>query len=429
MPLIPSDIPVGTITGQFYLLKEDGTDSGTSPDLTPAQGTVIFTASVPTLSVPGKQSVVIPRVFYCPLDSTGKLFSHVPGVELPATNSLLIDPLNYTWRVDFDLHDPGTGFKFPLESFDFSVPVGETNDLSVLRPVSTSPGVITIKGPPGDKGDQGIPGPFTDLSVGTVTKIAPGGTPTVSVTGPDGNKALNFGLVTGDKGNKGDDSTVPGPAGPPGTGVPSGGAALQYVRRNTANTDTEWATLNWEAVADKPTEFPPESHTHTIAQVTGLQTALDGKASTAAVTTTNNGLMIAADKVKLNAASAAATPSTIVMLDAAGRAKVANPSAATDIVNKQYADALVKKSPAAMDAGRVFIAGPVAAGGVSGTVPVTFTAGYFTAEPALTFGTNDPRVSPNITGLSATGFNLRAFNYTTAATTASPTVWWIAATI
>lgn len=44
-----------------------------------------------------------------------------------------------------------------------------------------------------------------------------------------------------------------------------------------------------------------------ISTVTNLQTTLDGKAGTAAVTTSVNGLMIAADKVKLNAIASGAT--------------------------------------------------------------------------------------------------------------------------
>lgn len=76
------------------------------------------------------------------------------------------------------------------------------------------------------------------------------------------------------------------------------------------------------------------------------------------------------------------------------------------------------------ESGKVTISGPVAAGGVSGSIAVTFPAGLFSGEPNITFGTNDARVSPNITGLSATGCSIRAFNYTTAATTASPTIWW-----
>ena len=91
---------------------------------------------------------------------------------------------------------------------------------------------------------------------------------------------------------------------------------------------------------------------------TATQTALNGKANTAHVhsgadittgtisdarianaTAALDGLMPKADKSKLDAATAAATASTLVMLDSAGRAKVANPSAVTDIANKQYVDA------------------------------------------------------------------------------------------
>lgn len=36
---------------------------------------------------------------------------------------------------------------------------------------------------------------------------------------------------------------------------------------------------SWGDLTDKPSEFPPEAHTHAIADVTGLQTSLDGKAS------------------------------------------------------------------------------------------------------------------------------------------------------
>jgi len=35
------------------------------------------------------------------------------------------------------------------------------------------------------------------------------------------------------------------------------------------------AEVDWEDVTGKPTAFPPATHTHTIAQVTGLQDILD----------------------------------------------------------------------------------------------------------------------------------------------------------
>jgi hypothetical protein len=36
-------------------------------------------------------------------------------------------------------------------------------------------------------------------------------------------------------------------------------------------------SVDWGEIGNKPTEFPPEAHTHVIDDVTGLQTALDGK--------------------------------------------------------------------------------------------------------------------------------------------------------
>lgn len=39
----------------------------------------------------------------------------------------------------------------------------------------------------------------------------------------------------------------------------------------------------WDDITDKPTSFPPSAHTHATADVTGLDAALAGKASTASV--------------------------------------------------------------------------------------------------------------------------------------------------
>jgi Phage tail repeat like len=40
------------------------------------------------------------------------------------------------------------------------------------------------------------------------------------------------------------------------------------------------AAITWTDISGKPTTFPPSAHTHAIADTTGLQTALDGKAAT-----------------------------------------------------------------------------------------------------------------------------------------------------
>lgn len=41
--------------------------------------------------------------------------------------------------------------------------------------------------------------------------------------------------------------------------------------------DGKLEDVSWDDVQNKPASFPPSSHTHSIAQVDGLQAALDGK--------------------------------------------------------------------------------------------------------------------------------------------------------
>jgi hypothetical protein len=55
-------------------------------------------------------------------------------------------------------------------------------------------------------------------------------------------------------------------------------------------------------------------------------------------TTSDSGLMSAADKAKLDNATASATAGTLMQRDGNGRAKVADPSAADDIATKSYVD-------------------------------------------------------------------------------------------
>lgn len=48
-------------------------------------------------------------------------------------------------------------------------------------------------------------------------------------------------------------------------------------------TDSGWKglipkTMSWTAITEKPSTFPPSSHTHTISDVSNLQSSLDNKA-------------------------------------------------------------------------------------------------------------------------------------------------------
>lgn len=66
------------------------------------------------------------------------------------------------------------------------------------------------------------------------------------------------------------------------------------------------------------------------------QEALDLKASLNVADDTDDGLMSASDKVKLDGATATATASTVMLRDSSGRSKVANPVSGTDVANFQH---------------------------------------------------------------------------------------------
>lgn len=98
------------------------------------------------------------------------------------------------------------------------------------------------EGARGTKGDAGDTGPANSLTIGTVIS---GAYADATITGAAPSQTLNLMLPKGDQGPKGD-------KGDPGS-------------------------VGWADVTGKPTTFPPAAHTHAIADVTGLQTALDGK--------------------------------------------------------------------------------------------------------------------------------------------------------
>ena len=76
-------------------------------------------------------------------------------------------------------------------------------------------------------------------------------------------------------------------------------------------------------------------HTHTAADITG---GIFAPGLLPAATTAQQGAISAADKMKIDRASAAATPNTLMMADANGRYQAAAPSAGGDVTNKTYVD-------------------------------------------------------------------------------------------
>ncbi|WP_214810958.1 pyocin knob domain-containing protein [Exiguobacterium sp. s127] len=94
----------------------------------------------------------------------------------------------------------------------------------------------------------------------------------------------------------------------PATGTTNNG---KFLEAGATAGSLAWANIDWTDIVNKPATYTPSSHGHTIAEVTGLQAALDGKSATSHVhadaTTTVSGFLSAADKTKLNSISTGAT--------------------------------------------------------------------------------------------------------------------------
>lgn len=148
-----------------------------------------------------------------------------------------------------------------------------------------------VQGAKGDKGDTGAQGPKGDtgsqgpagkdgvnaaITNATATVDAATGTPTVQVTlgGTASERTFAFAFwglkgETGSQGPKGDTGEQ-GPQGEKGDQGPQGD---QGPKGDTGPA----GTTTWAGITDKPAAFTPSTHQHAIADVTGLQTALDNK--------------------------------------------------------------------------------------------------------------------------------------------------------
>lgn len=120
-------------------------------------------------------------------------------------------------------------------------------------PPGSSTGVPGPAGPQGDPGPAGPAGPQGD----------PGPTGATGATGATG--------PVGPVGPQGD----PGPTGPTGATGPEGPEGPEGPQGDTGPA----GTTSWAGITDKPSTFPPSTHSHAIADTTGLQAALDGKAA------------------------------------------------------------------------------------------------------------------------------------------------------
>ena len=270
----PSTASYGTVVGQFILAYADGIDSDDPkvPDVIAAKGSIYFRPS-PVKVLAGTASpnpvTVLPAVVECALDSDGYLLGGdgARGVTLVATNDTDLNPVNWTWTVEFRLTDQDD-VPISLPSFSIALPAGTTVDLTTVSPVPDANGTYYLVGPAG---------PANTLSVGTVTTGAAGSSAAVTITGSAPTQTVNFTIPRGDTGATG--ATGPqgetGPTGPQGpqgeTGPigPTGATGINWQGTWSNTTDyvnndaVYYNNSSWFASGNPPVgEVPSESSTY-----------------------------------------------------------------------------------------------------------------------------------------------------------------------
>ena len=128
-------------------------------------------------------------------------------------------------------------------------------------------------------------------------------------------------------------------------------------------------TGSYNDLSNKPTTMTPKAHTHAQSDVTGLATALSGKADTGhthgAASTTANGFMSKEDKTKLNGIATGANKTTV---DTALSASSTNP-----VQNKVINTALAGKSNTNHNHNSAYIAKSLQMTADDGDVEVSWT--------------------------------------------------------
>lgn len=266
---LPSNVGYGTVVGRFLLAYADGSDSDAYPDGVPAKGSVFFNPSPAFLKDAGASPnpvTIVPSRVEATLDSNGYLLGPdgAQGIRLVATNDADLNPVNWTWEVEFAITDE-VGTPIKLDAFSFSLPQGTTVDLTALSPVPDSNGTFYLVGPTGPTGATGATGATgtaATISVGTVTTGSAGSSASVTNTGTSSAAVFDFAIPQGAKGDKGDTGDQ-GPIGETG----ATGLNWQGVWSNTTDYVNDDAVFynnsSWFASGD-PTvgEVPELGATH-----------------------------------------------------------------------------------------------------------------------------------------------------------------------
>jgi hypothetical protein len=156
--------------------------------------------------------------------------------------------------------------------------------------------VIDLGIPAGSAGATGATGPSGKdgvtpaFSVGSVTTGDPGTSAAVTATTSNGgaNVALAFTIPRGATGSGGGSSVSLSDATPSALGTASAGTSTLASRADHVHATP---VISYTALTNVPSTFTPATHQHAISDVTGLQTALDGKQSSGTYATLVSGLV------------------------------------------------------------------------------------------------------------------------------------------
>jgi hypothetical protein len=161
-------------------------------------------------------------------------------------------------------------------------PSGPANSLSVgsVSVTTAATAAVSITGnapsqqisfviPQGPQGPQGDGGPYTTVQAGTVTTGAAGSAAKIDTVTSGGTVTLNFTIPRGVDGTANLADETPQPL-----GVASAGSAVRAARADHVHATP---TINYGNLTGVPATFTPSAHSHSVSDVSGLQTALDSK--------------------------------------------------------------------------------------------------------------------------------------------------------
>jgi hypothetical protein len=173
----------------------------------------------------------------------------------------------------------------PSQTLSFVLPqgpAGATNSLSVGSVTTGATAAVSISGSAPSQTlsfvlQPGPTGPYTTLQIGAVTSVSSTSNAAITTSSSGSTTTLNFAIPRGADGavNLGDETPQP-------LGVATPGTALSAARADHVHAAS---SISYSSLSGIPATFTPSAHTHAVADVTGLQAALNDKQAIGAYAT------------------------------------------------------------------------------------------------------------------------------------------------